>query len=172
VGNEFFGEKLRLLRRAAGLTRVELGVKTKLSGGAISQFEKGGTKPSTDSLAVLSAVLDFDFSTASYGKPATDVQDADLGARLEIARKSKGHTQAELAEMVGVSRASIALYESGIGNPSLSILRALSLRLTTSLDWLVFGRESVTISANLALETRLQAVEAEVAAIRKEAASA
>jgi transcriptional regulator with XRE-family HTH domain len=172
VGNVFFGEKLRQLRRAAGLTQVELGIKTKLSGGAISQFEKGGTKPSASSLTVLSAVLCFDFSTVSYGKPADDVQDADLGARLEIARKGKGYTQAELAEMVGVSRASIALYESGIGNPSLAILRALSLHLTSSLDWLVFGREPLAVPENLVLEARLQAVETEIAAIRKEASRA
>jgi putative transcriptional regulator len=54
----------------------------------------------------------------------------EVGKKIEIARKRKGLSQAKLAEMVGVSRASVSLYETGAGNPSYKIL----LRLSVALD--------------------------------------
>jgi transcriptional regulator with XRE-family HTH domain len=52
-----------------------------------------------------------------------------LGEKIVDARRSKGMTQAELAELTGVSRASISLYESGNGHPSYKVLGKLSKAL-------------------------------------------
>jgi transcriptional regulator with XRE-family HTH domain len=49
-----------------------------------------------------------------------------LGPKLEAARKKKKFSQIALAEMIGVTRASISLYETGKGNPSYKMLGRLA----------------------------------------------
>lgn len=52
-----------------------------------------------------------------------------LGEKIESARKKKKLSQAKLAELIGVSRASISLYETGAGNPSYKVLAKLAEEL-------------------------------------------
>lgn len=61
------------------------------------------------------------------------VNDSLLGEKIEIARKRKKLSQAKLAELVGVSRASISLYETGGGDPSYKVLSKLAEVLEMSL---------------------------------------
>jgi|GEM_PF-3941034 len=49
-----------------------------------------------------------------------------VGKKIEEARKAKKFSQAKLAELVGVSRASISLYETGAGSPSYKVLNKLA----------------------------------------------
>ena len=48
------------------------------------------------------------------------------GNKIEAARKKRNLSQAKLGEIVGVSRASISLYETGAGSPSYKVLTKLS----------------------------------------------
>ena len=50
----------------------------------------------------------------------------NLGQKIETARKKKKLSQAKLAEIIGVSRASVSLYETGAGNPSYKVLAKLA----------------------------------------------
>lgn len=61
------------------------------------------------------------------------VNDSLLGEKIEAARKRKKFSQAKLAELVGVSRASISLYETGGGDPSYKVLSKLAEVLEMSL---------------------------------------
>lgn len=54
---------------------------------------------------------------------------SQLGNKISDARKSLGLSQAELAHQLGVSRASISLYESGNGQPSYQVLVKLASAL-------------------------------------------
>ena len=57
--------------------------------------------------------------------------------RLRRLRESRGLTQRELAEAIGVSRQAIGLYEAGEREPDLSTLQKLARALGTSMSYLV-----------------------------------
>lgn len=60
-----------------------------------------------------------------------------LATHLKNHRKSKGWTQAELAERLGVSRAQIGSYEEGRAEPKLDTLKAMAQLFACSIDSLV-----------------------------------
>jgi len=49
-----------------------------------------------------------------------------VGSKIEVARKRKNLSQAKLAELIGVTRVSISLYETGAGKPSNKVLHKLA----------------------------------------------
>ena len=57
-----------------------------------------------------------------------------FGEKIKQARAEKKFTQAELAEMVGVTRQTVGLIEAGNYNPSLKLCIDLSLALDKTLD--------------------------------------
>jgi transcriptional regulator with XRE-family HTH domain len=57
---------------------------------------------------------------------------ASLANNLVMARNARGFTQAELADIAGVSRATIAQIENGTGDPHLSTFSAISSALDVS----------------------------------------
>jgi transcriptional regulator with XRE-family HTH domain len=52
-----FGERLRAIRRAAGLTQVELAARSGVSQPSISQYEAGDTEPAWSTVAALCRAL-------------------------------------------------------------------------------------------------------------------
>lgn len=57
--------------------------------------------------------------------------------RLKKARENKGMKSCELAEMAGMKRCTISLYEHGQGIPDMIRLSALAACLDVSADWLM-----------------------------------
>lgn len=57
--------------------------------------------------------------------------------KLKQLRVKAGYTQSRLGMMVGVSRLTIARYESGMRKPSVSMLKKLAAVFDVSLDELV-----------------------------------
>lgn len=60
-----------------------------------------------------------------------------LGSRVEAARKKKGMTQEELAEIVNVSQSMINHIEKGRKQPSLDTVIAIAQEFNTTVDALV-----------------------------------
>ena len=52
-------------------------------------------------------------------------------------RKSRNMTQKDLSEMIGVSRSTVAMWETGKSNPTVSMLRRLSELFRCSIDELI-----------------------------------
>lgn len=67
-----------------------------------------------------------------------------LGTRIKIARKQKGLTQEQLAEVIGVSRSAISRWESGDMEPTIKNLAELARTLDVSSDHLLGLDESRT----------------------------
>ena len=63
-----------------------------------------------------------------------------FGERIEAARKKKGLTQEELAEIVGVSQSMINHIEKGRKKPSLDIAVALADEFGVTVDSLISSR--------------------------------
>ena len=57
----------------------------------------------------------------------SDGPEAQHGVRLRLARRARGLTQQQLADMAGVSRQAISLWESGEHDPSLRVAFTLNV---------------------------------------------
>ena len=62
-----------------------------------------------------------------------------IGERIASARTRAGLTQAQLAELVGVSQTSLSRWESGEMSLNAKRLEKLATALEVSIDWLVRG---------------------------------
>jgi len=62
------------------------------------------------------------------------MQDVDIENRVKLARVEKGLTQEQLAELVGVTRQTIGLIESGNYNPTVKLCLMLAKVTGKSLD--------------------------------------
>lgn len=62
-----------------------------------------------------------------------------LGKRLREARESKGLTQKELAELLGISAATLSKYENDTQAPSADTLGNMSVILGISMNKLTMG---------------------------------
>ena len=65
-----------------------------------------------------------------------------LNERIKKLRKKKGMTQLELAEKVHVTDKAVSKWETGEGNPEITILIELAKIFEVSLDYLLTGKES------------------------------
>lgn len=61
----------------------------------------------------------------------------EFGEKLQLLRKERGLTQAELAEQLFVSRAAVSKRESGRGYPGIDSLKAIAKYFSVSLDSLL-----------------------------------
>lgn len=62
----------------------------------------------------------------------------ELGTKLREARTAAGLTQAQLAELIGVSRKTINTVENGVFVPSTTLALKLARALKTSVEELFF----------------------------------
>ncbi len=69
-----------------------------------------------------------------------------FGENLQIIRKKNQLSQEGLAEMLGVSRQAVSKWECGEGYPEVEKLVILSKKLNISLDSLLIGENTTTIS--------------------------
>ena len=60
-----------------------------------------------------------------------------IGARLRELRKKKGLTQGELAEILGVRKMAVSLYETAKNDPADSIKITMAKYFNISLDYLI-----------------------------------
>ena len=62
-----------------------------------------------------------------------------LGARIAALRRSRGMSQSQLAQELGVSPSAIGMYEQGRREPSAATVVALSNLFQVSTDYLLTG---------------------------------
>ena len=68
-----------------------------------------------------------------------------LGKKLKMLRNKHKYTQPELANLVGVTKSTIAAYENDTRLPSYDVLIKISHVLKTSTDYLLLDKQSATI---------------------------
>lgn len=74
----------------------------------------------------------------------TELLSMDFPVRLSALRKEVGLTQQGLADKVGIHVSQIRRYENGNTQPTLDVIRNLSIALSVSADVLVFDRDERT----------------------------
>ncbi len=72
----------------------------------------------------------------------------EFGSILKKLRKGRGMTQSELGSKIGLSKAVISKYETGLGYPSFDVLIRIAKHFGVSTDFLlgVAGSKSMDIS--------------------------
>ena len=63
----------------------------------------------------------------------------NMAERLKVVRQARGLTQQQLADLVGISRPTVAQLEGGRHQPSAEVLEIIVAELSISRNWLWFG---------------------------------
>ena len=81
-----------------------------------------------------------------------------LGARIAALRRSRGMSQSQLAQELGVSPSAVGMYEQGRREPSAATVVALSNLFQVSTDYLLTGKPNRTEEKAIAalLQDRLE----------------
>ena len=82
----------------------------------------------------------------------------ELNIKLKTLRKEHGYTQEQIADILNLTRSSIANYENGINEPSISILVAIADLYKVSLDWLT-GRTKTRYNSNLHIKDNIENID-------------
>jgi transcriptional regulator with XRE-family HTH domain len=67
-----------------------------------------------------------------------------IGQRIKNARNEKKITQPELAQLVGVSKATISFWETDVTKPKINSMEALASALGVTFDYLNTGKSNST----------------------------
>lgn len=80
-----------------------------------------------------------------------------LKKQIELLRREKGWSQAELANRIHISPSAIGMYEQGRREPHIKVLIALSKEFDVTIDFLVTGthRASAVTEVNFNKEPRM-----------------
>lgn len=66
-----------------------------------------------------------------------------IGERIELRRKQRGFSRQELADRLLIDAKQVWRYETGKNSPTAEVLRAISIALDTTSDWLIGLAEDV-----------------------------
>lgn len=81
---------------------------------------------------------------------------AEIGQRIRALRKQRGYTQEKLAEAADLSVPYLSHIERGKKGVSLAAIIRIVAALDTSLEYLLFGRQSTDATANLSADDSLR----------------
>lgn len=76
------------------------------------------------------------------------MSETNIGERIASLRKKRGFTQKDLGDFLGVTDKAISRWESGYGNPDITILPKLAKLLGTATDYLLSGQGTSSIEDN------------------------
>jgi transcriptional regulator with XRE-family HTH domain len=126
------GQRLEAARKRAGMNRAQLAARLAVTEESIRRWERGGARPSPESLVRLLAVLALDgaeFTTlGDDDAPAARSADdrPEIARRLRDERSARGISQAEAGKQLGVAQATYAGWEIGRAVPDSRFLRAIA----------------------------------------------
>lgn len=113
------GDKIRIMRSEKNLSLQELADRAGISLSYLSEIERGTVYPALSTLKRIAEALEV---------PPTSImgQEGSLGHKLKALREEYGLTQAQLANLAGVTAGLIGQIEQGKVQPSLKTLEKLS----------------------------------------------
>ncbi len=113
------GDKIRLMRGEKNLSLQDLAVKAGISLSYLSEIERGTVYPALNTLKRIAEGL-------GVHPSAVMGQEGSLGHKLKALREEYGLTQAQLANLAGVTAGLIGQIEQGKVQPSLKTLEKLA----------------------------------------------
>jgi transcriptional regulator with XRE-family HTH domain len=76
----------------------------------------------------------------------------DFPERLNVLRKQENYTQQQLADAIGIHVSQLKRYEAGTSQPTLNVLKKLTIELGISADTLLFDKDERNPSEDLRLQ--------------------
>jgi transcriptional regulator with XRE-family HTH domain len=123
------GQRLETARKRAGMNRAQLAARLAVTEESIRRWERGGARPSAESLIRLLALLALDgaefTSLAGDGDAPADDR-PEIARRLREERLARGLSQAEAGKLLGVAQATYAGWEIGRAVPDSRFVRPLA----------------------------------------------
>lgn len=130
---------LKELRANSGLTQSEFAEKVGVTLGAVQKWEAGHSAPHKRTMI---AIMDA-FTGEDPGKPPDQSKRASICLRnVAAARKSIGWKQEDLAAKLGISRVSVARYETGHQALSIDLLCRIAEVTGRPVSWFFEEDES------------------------------
>ncbi len=126
------GQRLEAARKRAGMNRAQLAARLAVTEESIRRWERGGARPSPESLVRLLAVLALDGAAfpprGDEDAPAGGAADdrPEIARRLRDERSARGISQAEAGKQLGVAQATYAGWEIGRAVPDSRFLRVIA----------------------------------------------
>ncbi len=136
------GDKVRLMRTEKNLSLQDLAHKAVISLSYLSEIERGTVYPALSTLRRIAEGLEVPASTIIG-------QEGSLGHRLKSLREEYGLTQAQLANLAGVTAGLIGQIEQGKVQPSLKTLEKLSEVMGVSTCYFIMEQGAVDQLVNL-----------------------
>lgn len=90
-----------------------------------------------------------------------------LGSKIKELRTKYRFTQSELAELVGVTKSSIASYENDSRQPSYSVLIKLARTFNVSTDFLLLGKTDNTLRIDNLKDDQIRIIELLIASFQQ-----
>ncbi len=91
----------------------------------------------------------------------------DFGETLKRLRESHGLTQSELGSHIGIAKAVISKYETGMGYPSLDVLTRFSKYFGVSTDFLLGIERGKTIDVSGLTDRQIEIIHQTIAEFNK-----
>ncbi|MCL2086964.1 MAG: helix-turn-helix domain-containing protein [Oscillospiraceae bacterium] len=89
-----------------------------------------------------------------------------IAERIRIARKSKGFTQSQLAEKIGVQTAAVSKYEKGLVSPTFEQLQKIAAALEITISVLIGQEMTLALTHMVLIETEYRQKQSEIDEIR------
>ena len=126
-----FGERLKELRKAVGITQSELAEKLNIHLQTVSKWERSLSEPDISILGNIADVLDVSLEKLLLLPEGTETyvgsfSVSDFGKAISAMRKSKEDSQEEFAKKIGVSSDAVSKWERGVICPGIDELVKLS----------------------------------------------
>lgn len=140
-----FGDNIKELRKAAGMTQSDIAFALNVHLQTVSKWERGISEPDFSVLGELADVLGVSLEKllgteeAADGAHAGAFDAAAFGRAVTAERRRLGVSQSELADSLGVSQNMISNWERGVTAPSAGDLVALAARLGVSVSRLYYA---------------------------------
>lgn len=103
----------------------------------------------------MNRIPSFDYNMEKGGD---DMNYCDFGETLKKLRKGRGMTQSELGSQVGLSKAVVSKYETGLGYPSFDVLIRLAQFFGVTTDYLLGVSGSRTVDVSLLTDSQVEAL--------------
>lgn len=140
-----FGEQIKSVRKAAGVTQQALADKLGVHLQTVSKWERGVSQPDVSMLGdiakicnvTLEKLLDVPTVKDEVYQGVFDV--AKLCAKITELRRTKGESQSELAEVCEFSADSVSRWERGVSCPDASELCAIAEHFGVNVSEVYFG---------------------------------
>ena len=154
------GQRIKQLRIESKLTQKELSQKLNLTPKMVSFYENNERTPPADILVKLATIfhVSTDFLLNISDKNSSEEKNNinNIGKQIKYLRLNSNMTQEKFAEIFGLTKSTISLYESGKSTPNDQLKSEICSFFNISMDTL-FGRTNeLILDSNINLGERLK----------------